>query len=144
MRHYRGDGAPEPIGPPGRAVEFINLRRTDSEFNAVETVVRRLVNTDGINPSDLTLLTPRSQAQSIWKMGLSVGGLALNWKPTTPTTHRASHFLACATIHTFKGLESPVVIVTELEHAYHDTARQLEYVAYSRAKSHLVIIRRDL
>lgn len=146
MRHYVGDAPPEPIGPPGRSVEVTSVGRTESELKAVETVVRRLVGPDGIAPADLVMLTPRAQSQSQWKTGSPLAGLTLNWRSTEPTAAAGAagmRSLSCATIHTFKGLESPVVIVTELDHAHASKLRQLEYVASSRAKSHLVIMRRE-
>jgi superfamily I DNA/RNA helicase len=56
----------------------------------------------------------------------------------TPTSDRA---IACATIHSFKGLESPVVILTETAEPDTNRLRQLSYVGSSRAQSHLVTMR---
>jgi len=47
----------------------------------------------------------------------------------------------CSTIHSFKGLESPVVILTETDAIKKDRKDELLYVATSRANSHLIIVK---
>jgi hypothetical protein len=49
--------------------------------------------------------------------------------------------VACATIHTFKGLENSVIVITEIAHVHQEKLRELFYVAYSRAKFHLIVSR---
>lgn len=44
------------------------------------------------------------------------------------------------TIHRFKGLEAPAVIVTDIENLDDDQAVQLLYVAMSRARVHLILL----
>ncbi|MGB7340749.1 MAG: ATP-binding domain-containing protein [Phototrophicaceae bacterium] len=43
-------------------------------------------------------------------------------------------------IYSYKGLESSVVILTELDKLHEDVARQLLYVGLSRARNHAVIL----
>lgn len=53
------------------------------------------------------------------------------------------HEVRLTTIHSFKGLESPVVVMTELDKPARrsNTHRKyLLYVGLSRARSHLIII----
>ncbi len=44
------------------------------------------------------------------------------------------------TIHSFKGLESPVVILTELDKLYANIHNQLIYIGLSRARHHAIVI----
>ncbi len=44
------------------------------------------------------------------------------------------------TIHSFKGLESPVIILVELTEDMKNVVEELMYVGCSRARHHLVII----
>jgi ATP-dependent exoDNAse (exonuclease V) beta subunit len=44
-----------------------------------------------------------------------------------------------STIHAFKGLERPVVIVSELEGIDPVEQQELLYVAFSRARQHLIV-----
>jgi superfamily I DNA/RNA helicase len=56
-----------------------------------------------------------------------------------PTPPQEVH---CNTVHAFKGLESSVVILAEMER-YSDRPKELDpllYVACSRAKNHLVVL----
>ncbi len=47
-----------------------------------------------------------------------------------------------SSIHRFKGLESPVVVVAEVDESA-AANEALLYVAFSRARSHLVVIAHD-
>jgi superfamily I DNA and RNA helicase len=96
MELYRGEAMPEPIGPPGRAVEVIT--------NLTDTDERLTTNT------------------------------VISWNSNPPPTT-----VGCSTIHAFKGLENSVVIITEISHLNESKLRELLYVAYSRAKFHLIV-----
>jgi len=134
---YRGDSAPEPIGPAGRAIERVEVKSDVEEQQVVERILRRLLQDEGIPPAAVTLLSGRTEDKSLWKEGARVAGSVLSWKPNnSPGT------IACATIHAFKGLENSVVIVTETAHTPEKALRELLYVAYSRAKFHLVVLSR--
>ena len=45
-----------------------------------------------------------------------------------------------STIQAFKGLESPIAIVTDLEAMTEDDRKSLLYVGMSRARAHLIMI----
>ena len=134
MDYYLGDSTPEPVGPAGRPVEKIQTDDDAGEHAAVERVLRRLLNEEGIPPSAITLLTGRAREKSHWKEGAHIAGTTLSWSPNAQ-----SAAIACSTIHSFKGLENSVVIVTETSQTPEKALRELLYVAYSRAKFHLVV-----
>ena len=74
------------------------------------------------------------ERSSLWQLGM-LGNFRLTEQWTT-----ASGEIFCSTIHSFKGLESPVVILTEIEpHAAQDL-ESLLYVGCSRACHHLVVL----
>ncbi len=50
------------------------------------------------------------------------------------------HCLKFSTIHSFKGLESPVVIIIDIEQLDSDEPQSLLYVAMSRARSLLILM----
>ena len=50
------------------------------------------------------------------------------------------HSLKFATIHSFKGLESPVVIIVDIDRVDADEPQSLLYVAMSRARSLLILM----
>ncbi len=83
------------------------------------------------------VLTPKAQSKFNWRKGDRVAGFPLTWK-----TSGTDSTIGCATIHSFKGLESSVVILTEMAEPDQIGLRQLEYVGCSRARTHLIIVRR--
>ena len=48
-----------------------------------------------------------------------------------------------ATAHAFKGMESPVVVLCDIEHVGDGDQQSLLYVAMSRARSHLTILAKE-
>jgi Nuclease-related domain/UvrD-like helicase C-terminal domain/AAA domain len=135
MKFYVGQSEPLSIGPEGRKPVEIQVASDSAERSAVENIVKALLNQENVPAESIVILTPKAQGKSKWREGDKLAGLPLSWK--TSTTNRA---IACATIHSFKGLESPVVILTEMTEPDSDRLRQLSYVGCSRAKSHLVTI----
>jgi len=134
-RFYRGDGHPEAIGPEGEQPEFIVA---EDELRAVRDAVKRLVHTHHIRPTDIVILTPLSLERSFLREGDMIGNIRLSWERTGDVGR-----VFCCTIHSFKGLESPVVILCELSGLHPRTQNEMLYVGMSRARHHLVAIARD-
>ncbi|NJO84477.1 MAG: ATP-binding domain-containing protein [Blastochloris sp.] len=72
----------------------------------------------------------------MWSDGATLGQFRLTWNMNSSDKRT----VRVSTIHAFKGLESPVIILTELDAVYKDTLDQLLYIGISRARNHLVII----
>jgi superfamily I DNA/RNA helicase len=98
--------------------------------------LHELINVKGALPSQIIILTPRKQENSLWQEGSTLGNYKLTWNISTLTGSN----IRVSTIHSFKGLESPIVILTELDQAFTDTRDQLIYIGVSRARNHLVVI----
>jgi Nuclease-related domain/UvrD-like helicase C-terminal domain/AAA domain len=136
MEFYRGDAAPEPVGPDGRAVELLAASDAGEEKRVVETVIRRLIYEERLPATAITILTGCSESKSMWKEGAKAPvSSVFSWKASA-----APKAITCSTIHAFKGLESSVVIVTEIRGLPEGSLRELLYVAYSRAKFHLIVV----
>ena len=58
----------------------------------------------------------------------------------TPERGKLGNYVQFASIRAFKGLESPVVILCELEDLKGDTYAQQLYVGLSRARNHCLIV----
>jgi hypothetical protein len=130
--HY-GDRQVECSGPEGRHPLHLNVA---DPGDALRKQLHRLVVEEGVPTEDIVVLTAASQARSRWKDHQRLGNLTLRW--TLTPGHGE---IAVSTIHSFKGLERPVAIVTELEKRSHPQHReQLELVAFSRASSELITI----
>ncbi|HRF94989.1 MAG TPA: NERD domain-containing protein, partial [Aggregatilineales bacterium] len=129
---HEGDDT-ECFGPEGRPIE---IRNSGDAQKDLQRVLHELINEQGISANDIIILTPASQERSQWKENLRLGNFALTWviDNTILTQVRVS------TIYRYKGLESAVVILTELDKAKEDAHDMLIYVGMSRARNHVVVI----
>ena len=97
--------------------------------------MHRLVYEEHIDPRDIVILTPRSQERSDLKDGMAIANFTLCVKPTQIRNH-----IQVSSVHTFKGLESRVVILAEVDpEASHDLDAVL-YVGCSRARTYLILL----
>ena len=99
--------------------------------------VDRLVN-EAMPIEDVKVLSPR---------GLESSGLAgvgrISRFPLVDVSRRTEgtrHALTFSTIHSFKGLESPAVIIVDIEEVDSNEYQSLLYVAMSRARSVLILM----
>lgn len=118
MKLYDGDVIPEVRGPEGRPVEMYT---SDEAAATVTGAVKRLHEIEEVPLEDIVVLSSHGAEKS------AVAG-------TVPKQARFS------SIRAFKGLESPVVVLCELEDLDDMTQSQQLYVAISRARNHLVAV----
>ena len=157
MRFSRTDAsAPEPValGPDGRPVEIFTYAEGDADVcrKVLGTALRRIIDAGRVSISDIVVLTPRSNRSS-WLMdnsGAPVEAWPYRLMPeygpegaVLPLPTKGNE-VRVATIHRYKGLESPVVVLAEIDSriAEADLAALL-YVGATRARSHLVIVASD-
>jgi superfamily I DNA/RNA helicase len=129
MAYYEGDPV-ECLGPDGTEVEMIpmngDLRRSLSR------TLHRLIVEQSVPASDIVVLTPRAVDQSAISGG--VGQFRLVEAPARPNDIRLS------SVRRFLGLEAKIVVALELPRSDHPDFRSLMYVAFSRARAHLVVL----
>ncbi len=135
LRPYSRDANIECIGPEGRPVEIIPAPDKSAERRALQRTLHRLVNEEGIPIQDIIILTPVKK-HSQWRENEQIGNFTLTWELETEMPMAAR----VCTIHSYKGLESPVVILTELHSLHENTTSQLVYVGLSRARHHVIVI----
>ncbi len=123
-------------GPQGRDAEIIPITDKQSAQKELQSVLHRLVRQENVPPEDIIVLTPLSDRNSMWKSDLILGNFALTWDMQT----EMNMAVRVCTIYSFKGLESAVVILTELDKLRSDIASQLLYVGLSRARHHVVVL----
>lgn len=130
--------APTCEGPVGREIECISISSNENAPAELAKILNRL-NREGISLQDIVLLTPSSQKKSFYQDGLLIDRqIRLNWNLGNTDNQNA---LTCHSIHKFKGLESDVVILVEMDKAERMPDKQkVLYVALSRARLHLIII----
>lgn len=132
---YRSTEPPNARGPEGRAPERHFYDSANALKDHLRRILHRLTVDEKISTEDIVVLTPRHRTKSvIWQWG-RLGNLRLTdqWPP-------ASGEVYATTVHSFKGLESPVIILAELEPSDRQDLETLLYVGCSRARNHLIIL----
>lgn len=132
---YRSETLPLAIGPEGRPPE-IHYYDTDQTLKKqLAHVLHHLTVQEDIATEDIVLLTPRAKDKSLlWHWGrLGNWHVTDHWPPGSGEVY-------CTSIYSFKGLESPIVILAELYPSKHQDLEKLLYVGCSRARSHLIIL----
>ena len=135
--YYKGDYKPDCLGPLGRDIEIINVNNEKEELKALRSQVHKLVVDNNINLSDIIVLTPSNQKRSIWQENNFIGNFQVSWQE-----NNQSNKLFFSTIHSFKGLEKAVVILTETHLINKKNKNNLMYIALSRATNHIILINR--
>lgn len=150
-RWYTGSLSPQPLRDDGREPEVVEAEPGRPTVDAVRDVLHRLVHVEGVDRSQIVVLTGVSLAHSelwrqrrfkgdlvLWNGGVDVAGesrrLAADSAPSQP-----SGTIAIETIHRFKGLEREVVVLAELR-TDDERLGKLLYVGATRAKHHLVAV----
>ncbi len=129
---YKGAVEPESIGPEGRKPEVI---RAEDQVGCVATLLERFCLEEGLRQEDVVVLSSHplessGLAQTKGKLG--------RFELTGDRAEKPG--VLFSSIRSFKGLESPVVILCELEDLDVMTREQQLYVGLSRARNHVVSV----
>ena len=132
---YQGEQQPIARGPTGQPPEVIRYDGFDELLRCVREKLNDLVFEDHVPTDEIVVLSTHSAKTSrLCKSGLPSG---LSWTDSWPAQAGQIVFLS---IHSFKGLESPVILLVEVDDSlekYH-TLDQLIYVGCSRACHRLI------
>ena len=102
--------------------------------NGLRRVLQRVCGDGGVRPEDVVILTGRSPKNShVWAGAADLAPIRLSDRAEPGCVRVVG-------INAFKGMEAPVVILTELNHLAPQKARQLHYIGASRAVHHLVVL----
>ena len=124
--HRRSPEGIEPVVTPQPP-----KRRLRAELDALVTI---LTTEEGFRPDQIVILTPHSLKNS------SLAGLTeLGGRPLVDLKARRSSAITHATIGAFKGLESDVLILVDIDPSDPRCDRKARYVAVSRCR-HLLYI----
>jgi len=119
--------------PIGRTPVHVPVQPGE-EITALKAVLHDLTNAEGIPLDEIVLLTPRSERTSLYKEGARIGNVELTWHEGGPNR------LRCRSIASYKGLESPVVILAEPDRAHTGKEKVHLHVGLTRAQYHLVVL----
>jgi len=123
----------------GLPVEYQYYRSEHDQALLLSAQVRRLL-ADGVRANDIVVLSPLRLSKSDVATVDAGGSFRLvDVQDDTPTQSKIPS-IRYATVHAFKGLESPVVILCHIEQVGDGEPQSLLYVAMSRARSHLVML----
>ncbi len=106
----------------------------DDVVNATGRIVDALL-AHRLAPTDIVVLTPRSQARSVLGAATRLGRAPAAWRSRPSADH-----VLIDTIHRFKGMEAPAVIVTELSPEEAHEFAPLLWVGFSRAQTVLEVV----
>ncbi|MFN2135595.1 MAG: ATP-binding domain-containing protein, partial [Candidatus Promineifilaceae bacterium] len=132
---YNSDHTITAVGPEGRDVPLLVYRDDRAMIEHLRKTLHNLINVNEVDTRDIVILTPVSAGKSALSRAGRLGSFLLtrNWD----TDYNEIFY---ETIHSFKGLESPVIILTEIAADISSKADELLYVGCSRARNHLVVI----
>lgn len=133
MAFHRGERRPICRGPAGRPVVELPASG-DDPLGALRGAVHNLIAEEGIALDQVVVLSTRGPKTSALPEGAKVGNATLTWGEAGPKQLRVR------SVHTFKGLESPIVILAEPERAHASSRDALLYVALSRAQHHVIVL----
>lgn len=100
----------------------------------LDALVRRLCGAEGFAPEQITLLTPRTREHSCLSELQELADMPLAHSP-----HDRDGKLLHCTVGRFKGLESDVVILLDIDPSHSRSGREVRYCGASRAK-HLLYV----
>ena len=121
----------------GMPVEHRYWRTESGLLRSITATVRRLV-ADGVSVDDMMILSPRRLENSALAGVEEVCDLPLvDCSRSLSTSGGCVRF---STIHSFKGLESQVVIIIDIDEVDDDMSQALLYVGMSRARSLLIML----
>ena len=130
-KKYHGEVTPEVLGPAGRDPDLI---LTEDQPGAVAATIERLCGEEEIPPQDVVVLSSHGMERS------EVAERGAGRFTFTDEFKSLGDFVRFSSIRSFKGLESPVAILCELEDLDEQTHDQQLYVGISRARNHCVIV----
>jgi hypothetical protein len=137
---YHADG----LALEGPEVQTAPLR-PGKEFAMLDALVRQEFSTDiatrQYSPEDIVVLSMRGTGKASFEGQTTVGGFPL--VPYDPLAPRVPGAIRATSVFKFKGMESHVVIVTDLDQVETLRDRRKAYVGMSRARYKLYLIATD-
>jgi hypothetical protein len=130
---YEGEQKPVVKGPSGRPVEILGYEDDEGLVRLLGTVLRNLIDEEHLSMQDIVVLTPSGAGKSRLRERGEAGGYRLSERVEPGAVLATS-------IHAFKGLERPVVILAELGDKHLENLGQYLYVGGSRARNHLIVL----
>jgi hypothetical protein len=125
----------------GLAVDYRYWSNTAQQLEKLTEVLRQLV-ADGVALRDLILISPRKLQDSVAaKLQIRKGNnYIVPYELRSSGDHSKVSGIGFATVHSFKGMESKVVVFCDVDRVENDEPQALLYIGMSRARSLLVML----
>jgi hypothetical protein len=130
---YDGRTKPESKGPEGRPPQILGYRDDEDLAHLLGVVLTNLVEEEHVPLENIVVLTPSGPSKSALRRRGVVDGFTLS-ETVEPNT------VLIASVHAFKGLERPVVILAELGDKHQEDLARYLYVGGSRARNELIVL----
>lgn len=123
----------------GSAVDYRFYADEDEQRQKIRQIINGLL-ADGVSPAMIQILSPVQRSNSC--LAVPIPGLDCDIRDLRDTDLNRLDlpYITFSTIHTFKGLESPVVILTDVRHIESERDHALLYVGMSRARQKLSVL----
>ncbi|WP_162291137.1 NERD domain-containing protein [Pseudodesulfovibrio profundus] len=130
----RYKGTPlHPTGPDGYPVEWLKTADITPPIDVTSITIKRLIEKEKIPPKDIAILIATEAEQLKQELIVRLPDISFDNSHTDQ-----SDCVVVDTIRRFKGLERPIVVIVATEQL--TTNQQLQYIGFSRARTHLVIV----
>ncbi|MGQ0670456.1 MAG: AAA family ATPase [Actinomycetota bacterium] len=130
---YKAEEKPSSKGPVGRPPEILGYRSDEELAHLLSVVLTNLVEEEKVPLEDIVVLTASRKGKSGLRQRDRVNGFRLSEQVEAGTVLTSS-------VHSFKGLERPIVILAELDDKHQEDIAQYLYVGGSRARNHLIVL----
>jgi len=125
-------------GIEGIPVDYSFYGNPKKQRHLIEDLLHRLNNT-GVSAGQVTILSPRTLKNSCLAQPLENAPWPIMELQDEGAESVPGEAVVFSTVHSFKGLENLVVILTDVEHLEGEYYRRLLYVAMSRARQRLFV-----
>lgn len=128
-----------PTAIDGVPVDYQFYADAADQTKRIETLLKKLTN-DGISARKITILSPKTAENSCFPALQKLNSVKVEQISDSFFDGEGVDKITFATVHSFKGLENSIIVLTDAEDLLSDNARSLLYVGMSRAKQRLYMI----
>jgi len=124
----------------GAAVDYLNYDDSDSQRRALERVLSQLAADADIKAADVVILSRYRLEQSAAASLTNTAGFRIQPADAPALANARKPTFFFATAQAFKGMESKIVVLCDVDRIEDEEDRSLLYVAMSRARSLLTVL----
>nr|WP_290221264.1 NERD domain-containing protein [Trichocoleus desertorum] len=137
---YSKEASIKSKGPIGRPVEILQYKTTNELKEILNQKLNYLIAENYVPAKDIVVLTPLKTERSILSTIRTAANFSFKCRNYQSRNQKSENTVFWTSVYQFKGLESPIVILVEIEDSALNSQNSLLYVGASRACSHLIII----